>query len=226
MERIISSLQSAISNAEDDKENLKPVGIIRTPALRAVARREFHRIKTLPNKEIFNLCETLLDSGDWRERTVAFQWAFQVRNHFQSTDFARFHLWLEKYVDDWGSCDDFCTHAFGHLLHTFSEHIRRVKAWTSLPNRWFRRASAVIMIYTNRRGENYSAAFEIADLLFLDHDDLVQKGYGWMLKEIGKRNPGLVFEFVMKRKKTMPRTALRFAIEKLDPHLQVQAMKK
>ena len=61
---------------------------------------------------------------------------------------------------------------------------------------------------------------------YTDPDDLVQKGYGWMLKEIGKHNPEPVFEFVMKRKKTMPRTALRYAIEKLDPHLQAQAMKK
>jgi 3-methyladenine DNA glycosylase AlkD len=60
----------------------------------------------------------------------------------------------------------------------------------------------------------------------MDKEDLVQKGYGWMLKEISKNDPMVVFEFVMQRKDRMPRTALRYAIEKLSPELRQQAMRK
>ena len=60
----------------------------------------------------------------------------------------------------------------------------------------------------------------------MDKDDLVQKGYGWMLKEAGNRFPKEVFEHVMKHKREMPRTALRYAIEKLPVELRKEAMKR
>ncbi len=90
----------------------------------------------------------------------------------------------------------------------------------------FRRGAAVVMIYSIRREQGFGASFEIADLLLMDEEDLVQKGYGWMLKEISKNDPQPVFEFVMQRKDHMPRTALRYAIEKLQPELRRQAMEK
>jgi 3-methyladenine DNA glycosylase AlkD len=67
---------------------------------------------------------------------------------------------------------------------------------------------------------------EIADILLLDKDDMVQKGYGWMLKVASNHEPNKVFEYVMRHKREMPRTALRYAIEKLSPDLRKQAMAK
>ena len=55
---------------------------------------------------------------------------------------------------------------------------------------------------------------------------MVQKGYGWMLKVVSNHEPRKVFEYVMRHKKEMPRTALRYAIEKLSPDLRKQAMAK
>lgn len=69
-------------------------------------------------------------------------------------------------------------------------------------------------------------AFTIADILLRDSDDMVQKGYGWLLKEISNLYPDRVFHYVMKHKETMPRTALRYAIEKLSPPLRKKAMKR
>ena len=180
----------------------------------------------MPKNDIFDLCEQLLNSGVWDERTIAFEWAFRARKHYQSADFARFEGWLKDYVDGWGSCDDFCTHAFGDLIFKFPEHTPTVKSWTKSKNRWLRRAAAVVMIYGIRRERGFQESFEIADLLLMDADDLVQKGYGWMLKEISNKDPQPVYEFVMARKDHMPRTALRYAIEKLSSDLRQQAMEK
>lgn len=83
-----------------------------------------------------------------------------------------------------------------------------------------------MLIYPNRKNKYIDEAFEIADILFNDEDDLVQKGYGWMLKEISNLHPQKVFEYVMARKKNMPRTALRYAIEKLPENYKIKAMKK
>lgn len=227
MNEIISNLRQSLQEAEGEERNLKPDGHIIASVLRSVARQLFReQVRQLPIEDIYDLCEYLLESGDGRERAVAFQWAFQARKHSQRDDFARFEGWLDKYVDGWGSCDDFCTHAFGDLIFKFPEHTPTVKTWTKSENRWFRRGAAVVMIYGIRREHGFQVSFEIADLLLMDEDDLVQKGYGWMLKEISKIDPTMVFEYVVQRKEYMPRTALRYAIEKLSPELRRQAMER
>jgi 3-methyladenine DNA glycosylase AlkD len=68
--------------------------------------------------------------------------------------------------------------------------------------------------------------FDTADRLLMDDDDLVRKGYGWMLKEASNRFPDRVFAYVIMNKGVMPRTALRYAIEKLPHHRRREAMKK
>ena len=89
-----------------------------------------------------------------------------------------------------------------------------------------RRASAVSLIVPARRGKFLSDILEIADLLLTDGDDLVQKGYGWMLKAASQVHQFEIFSYVMTKKQVMPRTALRYAIEKMPADLKVQAMVK
>jgi len=89
-----------------------------------------------------------------------------------------------------------------------------------------KRASAVSLIYSIRRKQQLGAIFETADALLTDQDIMVQKGYGWMLKEASNEYPDEVFDYVMKNKKEMPRTALRYAIEKLSPESRREAMKR
>jgi 3-methyladenine DNA glycosylase AlkD len=223
---IIQKVRIAIQDAEQDKQNLKSNNTLITAVVRSIARQCFHLVKHHPKEHIFDICGALLESGDWHERTIAFQWAFRIRKQYEAGDFSRFESWLECYVSSWGSCDDFCTHAFGAFIYSYPEHIPAVKSWTTSSNRWFRRAAAVVMIYGIRRGKNMTAGFEIADLLLMDSDDLVQKGYGWMLKEISNLEPIQVFEYVLLLKDHMPRTSLRYAIEKLPPELRSQAMAK
>ncbi len=66
----------------------------------------------------------------------------------------------------------------------------------------------------------------IADILLEDKDDLVQKGYGWLLKEASRTHQEQVFEYVMRNKAIMPRTALRYAIEKMPEELRRKAMQR
>lgn len=66
----------------------------------------------------------------------------------------------------------------------------------------------------------------IADILLTDPDDLVQKGYGWMLKATSEAYQERVFRYVMEHKDIMPRMALRYAIEKMPTELKVRAMAK
>jgi 3-methyladenine DNA glycosylase AlkD len=89
-----------------------------------------------------------------------------------------------------------------------------------------RRAAAVSLIIPARHGKFLDEILEIADILLLDQDDLVQKGYGWMLKAASQAHLHEIFAYVMRKKAIMPRTALRYAIEKMPKELRMRAMGK
>lgn len=89
-----------------------------------------------------------------------------------------------------------------------------------------RRASAVTLVMPVRRGSFLNDVFEIADLLLLDDDDLVRKGYGWMLKEASRLHQQEVYDYVVKHKAVMPRVALRYAIELMPQDMRKAAMSK
>jgi 3-methyladenine DNA glycosylase AlkD len=216
---------------KEDREKAKEEGYsksygVRTPVVRKISKKYFREVKNLSKDKIIDLCNELLESGYSEERGIAFDWAYQMRDSYEKSDFNLFKSWLEKYVHSWGSCDGLCGGAFGEFILQFPEFISDVRKWTKSKNRWFRRASAVIMIISVRKKKHLDTIFEIADLLLLDEEDLVQKGYGWMLKEASNKYPEEVFNYVMKHKKNMPRTALRYAIEKLSPERKKKAMKR
>src|SRR3990170_3729367 len=142
---------------------------LKTSIVRKISRENYRKIKHLSKKEIFELCEVLLNTGF---KSTAFDWAYRCKKHYEKREFVLFESWLEKYVKDWGSCDDFCTHAFGHFLFTFPEFSPKLVGWAKSKNLWLRRASAVILIYSVRRKRLLERVFEIADLLLLDEEDL------------------------------------------------------
>ncbi len=210
-------------NGKFFKEQVKMLGV-RTPVVRDIAARYFQKIRRLKKKDIFALCSRLLRSGQSEEITIALDWAWRLKDHYEPKDFATFENWLEKYVSNWASCDDLCTHALGYFLAEFPEFLPRAQAWTRSQNRWMRRAAAVSLIFAARKKKFLKNIFEVSDILLKDSEDLVQKGYGWTLKEASNAYPREVFHYVMKRKKEMPRTALRYAVEKLPPRLRQEAM--
>jgi len=89
-----------------------------------------------------------------------------------------------------------------------------------------KRASSVSLIIPARKGLFLKEIFQIAENLISDKDDMVQKGYGWMLKAASQAHQKEVIDYVMTKKTTMPRTAFRYAIEKMPPELRTKAMEK
>ncbi len=174
---------------------------------------------------VFTLCEELLSRRDWALGVIAFDWAYRVRKQYDERTYGVFFGWLKNYVRGWGDCDDFCTHAFGELLRGRKALFPLVLTWTQDVDFWVRRASAVVLIPSIRRGElDGLEPLRVADALLRDEHELVQKGYGWMLKCYSEIEPETVKQYLIDRRAAMPRTAFRYALEKFDPATRAQLM--
>jgi 3-methyladenine DNA glycosylase AlkD len=191
-----------------------------------IARQYFTEIKPPGKEEVFSLCEELLKSDYCEEAFIAFAWAYRLNKEYEPDDFTTFERWLIKYVNNWAKCDTLCNHTIGAIVEKYPRFIENLKQWALSDNRWLRRAAAVTLIIPAKQGKFLKDIFEIADSLLTDRDDLVQKGYGWMLKETSNKHQSEVFDYIMKNKRVMPRTALRYAIEKMPPDLKRRAMEK
>jgi len=207
------------------KEEAKFYGV-KAAVVKKIAQKYKREIKGMEKPEIFVLCENLLQSGYGEEAAVAFEWAYSLRISYQPQDFQVFESWVEKYVDNWAKCDTLCNHTIGALVEQYPSFIDNLKTWAISENRWLRRASAVTLIVPAKRGDFLNEALEISEILLKDKDDMVQKGYGWLLKEASRKHQEEIFEYVMARRAEMPRTALRYAIEKMPEELRRKAMEK
>lgn len=205
------------------KEPVKFYGV-KSALVKKIAAKYFREIKDLDKKEIFSLCENLLQANFGEEAFIAFEWAHSLRRQFVPEDFAVFERWVDQYVDNWAKCDTLCNHTMGSYVEIYPEFIENLAVWARAENRWLRRASAVTLILPARKGAFLKEAFEISDILLEDRDDMVQKGYGWLLKEASKKHRAEVFDYVMRKKAQMSRTALRYAIEKMPAEMRKRAM--
>jgi 3-methyladenine DNA glycosylase AlkD len=235
MSDIISRLRKELKQNSDEeikksgqrffKEDVKMYGMKTTVGTK-IGKEYFTIIKDKTKKEIFELCEELWKSGYIEESFIACNWSYYIHKDYKPDDFKVFDKWVKYYVNNWASCDTLCNHTVGDFIQMYPDYISELKKWAGSDNRWVRRAGAVSLIIPARHGLFLKDVLEIADILLSDSDDLVQKGYGWMLKAASESHQKEVFDFVIKNRSTMPRTALRYAIEKMPKELKVEAMKK
>jgi len=233
MENIINKIRADFkANADEEikksaqrffKEGIKTYGM-KTAVADTIAKKYWQEVKDLDKQGIFTLCEELFASGYQEEFNAPCIWLPKMVEQFDPGDIQIFEKWIDKYVDNWAKCDTFCNHTVGDFIMKFPNKINELKKWAKSKNRWMKRAGAVTLIVPARKGLFLKDIFEIADILLLDPDDLVQKGYGWMLKAASQAHQKEVLRFVTERKDRMPRTALRYAIEKMPPAMRKIAM--
>jgi 3-methyladenine DNA glycosylase AlkD len=207
------------------KEPVRFYGLSNSAA-RKIGADYYRLLKGSGKDEILALCEELMQTGLMEETVIACDWANRQRRKFGPGDFVTLERWITLYVNNWAACDTLCNHTVAEFIMLYPGYLAELKRFTQSPNRWMRRAAAVTLIIPAARGLFLSDIFEIATLLLHDPDDLVQKGYGWMLKAATESHRQEVFEFVLRHRATMPRTALRYAIEKMPAEMRAEAMKK
>jgi len=211
------------------KEAVKVHGLKSADASK-IAKTYFAEVKHLPKEEIWSLGESLMQSGYLEEFSMACLWISHTHKDLKLKDWTIIDHWVDSYITNWAMCDVFCCGGMGKggtvasFLEMYPQYLKKLQGWAKSKNLWKRRAAAVSLVGPARKGLFHEEIFALAEILLHDSEDMVQKGYGWLLKEASHSNQQAVFEFVMKHKAAMPRTALRYAIEKMPKELKALAM--
>ena len=179
---------------------------IRVPVLRKLVRDYLD----LPIKEI----KLVLQSPIHEERLFAL--LLLARISFSADEALKkriYELYLKstKFINNWDLVDASAEHIVGAFLKDKTRApLYRLAKSTDL---WERRI-AIMATFHFIKHHDFSDTIKIAKILLIDQHDLIHKAVGWMLREIGKRDLSTEEEFLKKHCKNMPRTMLRYAIEK------------
>jgi 3-methyladenine DNA glycosylase AlkD len=188
-----------------------------TKSFRQLANSYYKKLKEYPLEDVFDFCEKLLSENRRGYTIVAYQLADKRHNEYTIDTFQRFDHWMNTYLQDWWDCDDFMTHAMGKLYLKFPHLWEHILAWTTSSNFAVRRSAAVVLIPAAKTKQlDIKRAFQVSDILMNDEHYLVQKGFGWLLKEATKHYKEDVVTYLEEHVTTLSRTAFRYAIEKLD----------
>jgi len=179
---------------------------IRVPELRRKAR-EFSNT---------SLSETLriLKSAIHEERLLAL---FLLVDKFSKGQAEKrkkiYELYLKhlEHINNWDLVDSSAGHIVGAYLSDKDK--RPIYRMARSNNLWERRI-AIIATFPMIRANEFETALDVSRILLEDEEDLIRKAVGWMLREIGKCDISVEKDFLMKHYRDMPRTMLRYAIEK------------
>lgn len=116
-----------------------------------------------------------------------------------------------NFINNWDLVDSSAGHVVGAYL--FTRDKKPIYVLAKSKNLWERRIGIIATSYFIGHNE-FSDTLKIAEILINDKEDLIHKAVGWMLREIGKRDFGLEENFLKRHYEGMPRTMLRYAIEK------------
>jgi 3-methyladenine DNA glycosylase AlkD len=181
---------------------------IRVPALRTVAR-EFRGASIAA-------ALTLLRSPMHEERLVAL--FVLVERYTRGTDAERQRIYdqylkhVPRHVNNWDLVDASAHYIVGAHLEARERAVLDDHARS--PHLWSRRVAIIATFWFIKRG-SFADTLRIAELLLDDEEDLIHKATGWMLREVGNRDAGAAARFLRRHYRRMPRTMLRYAIEKL-----------
>ncbi|MBU0530769.1 MAG: DNA alkylation repair protein [Nanoarchaeota archaeon] len=206
------------------KEEINPYGV-RHSDMKELVSKYTPTVKKMGIKRFTPIAERMFEEGWFEEGNLAIKLMEKLKNKFDDDTFKLFDRWVDKYVTNWAHCDGFSAWLVGSLIENKPELAGDVLKWTRSPNRWKRRAAAVSFVVHAKHGRFMDYIFLVSEAMLRDSDDMVQKGVGWLLKESTKSNQKEVVEFIRQRKHKMPRTMLRYAIEKLSPELKRELMK-
>ena len=178
--------------------------------------------KGMSQKELLTLCEHLMSTGKYEEASIAIMFMVKLRDQYTKSLFNTMGKWCEKYITNWAH-SDVSSHSILYLF--LSDKVidfKDILAWTDSPHRWKRRAAAVTLVKDFSKSGSVPQALQVARKLILDPEKVVQQGVGWLLREVWKKSPEKVEEFLLKWKDQAPRLIIQYATEKIDKKKRIK----
>ncbi len=179
---------------------------VKVPVLRSLART--HQLASLEEIRL------LLESPIHEERFVALLMmirAYGTADPAGKREICELYLNSTAYVNNWDLVDVSAEHIVGAFL--WDKDRGSLYDLARSQNLWERRIAVLATYHYIKRNE-FEATLGIAEVLLSDTEDLIHKAVGWMLREVGKRDPKAEERFLRGHYKRMPRTMLRYAIER------------
>jgi len=118
-------------------------------------------------------------------------------------------------INNWDLVDSSAPYIVGDYLYKHPEKSKILIDFSHSENLWVRRIS-IVSTFTFIKNNEFNTTLEIAKLLLNDNHDLIHKALGWMLREIYKRDERIIKRFLRQNYAQIPRTTLRYAIERMD----------
>lgn len=183
---------------------------ITMPELRKVAKSNFRHIS------LVNLGKLLLDNFHEVRMIslVMLVYKFESATEAERSKIYKIYLQNTKRINNWDLVDVTAPNIVGNYLLTKERSILFKLAKSKML--WERRI-AIVATLSFIRNRDYGDTLKIATILLSDSHDLIHKAVGWMLREVGKRDQLALEIFLKKHYFKMPRTMLRYAIEKFPP---------
>ncbi len=186
------------------------------PETRAITKKFSH----LPLEEI----EQHLNSKYHEERLAALLILVDNYKKTKSEGIVKFYLKNTKLINNWDLVDLTADKILGHYLQKNSEEKKLLFQLSNSQNIWERRIAIISTFYFIKNNE-FNLTLQLSKKLLKDNHDLIHKAVGWMLREVGKRNQNVLENFLKQNYKNMPRTMLRYAIEKFPEALRQRYLK-
>ncbi len=178
----------------------------------------------------FNELQELLKSGVHECRLTAlliltYQYEKATKNKDVKTQKKVFDFYIKntKYINNWDLVDVTCHKIIGAYL--FDKDRSLLYKLANSKNLWDKRIAIISTFYFIRE-KDYSDSLKLAEILLNDKHDLMHKAVGWTLREVGKKDEKLLHDFLKKHAKNMPRTALRYSLERLPEEFKRFYMQK
>jgi 3-methyladenine DNA glycosylase AlkD len=181
---------------------------VRMPQTRDVAKKYFDVIK-------FNEIDQLISHPVHEIRHCAL---IILVNKYQSGNKEEvFNYYLNNLgsVNNWDLVDTTTPHIIGNYIFNHQEKLSLLYEWANSNDLWERRIAIVATFAFIRRGE-FTPTLKISKPLLNDQQDLIHKAVGWMLREVYKKDEAVVKLFLRENYAQLPRTTLRYAIERMQ----------
>jgi len=139
-------------------------------------------------------------------------------NQYKKGNFSKiFEYYIRQinFINNWDLVDSSAPYIVGDYLYNNPDQRSILFEFVHSENLWVRRIS-IVSTFTLIKNNQFNETLQIAKILLNDKHDLIHKAVGWMLREVYKRDQDLIRTFLKQNYSQLPRTTLRYAIERMD----------